>query len=93
VVSRPGDNLYDYLRRSLTQLKRAQTHELEATQGNADGPNTSCTVDQRPLGGYGCLPSRWPYTFMKGRQPFIDRLRVASGFSRGTILMGPGTAD
>jgi hypothetical protein len=33
VVRHPGDDLYDYLRRSFTQLKGEQARELEATQG------------------------------------------------------------
>ena len=33
VVRHPGDELYDYLRRSFTHLKLEQVRELEATQG------------------------------------------------------------
>jgi hypothetical protein len=33
VVRHPGDELYDYLRRSFTHLKGEQARELEATQG------------------------------------------------------------
>jgi hypothetical protein len=33
VVRDPGDELYNYLRRSFTQLKLEQARELEATQG------------------------------------------------------------
>jgi hypothetical protein len=33
VARHPGDQLYDYLQRSFTRLKREQARELEATQG------------------------------------------------------------
>jgi hypothetical protein len=33
VVRHPDDQLYDYLQRSFTRLKREQARELEATQG------------------------------------------------------------
>jgi len=33
VVRHPGDDLYDYLRRSFTRLKAEQARELKATQG------------------------------------------------------------
>jgi hypothetical protein len=34
VVRHPGDTLYEYLRRSFTELKAQQARELKATQGN-----------------------------------------------------------
>jgi hypothetical protein len=34
VVRHPGDELYDYLHRSFTRLKREQAGELAATQGS-----------------------------------------------------------
>jgi len=33
VVRHPGDDLYNYLRRSFTRLKAEQARELKATQG------------------------------------------------------------
>jgi hypothetical protein len=33
VLRHPGDELYDYLRRSFTHLKLEQVRELKATQG------------------------------------------------------------
>jgi hypothetical protein len=62
VVRQPGDDLYDYLRRSFTQLKGEQPRELEATQGKRL-LRCACVADQRAFGGHiRSLPGGEPQT-------------------------------